>query len=105
MSITPKQAEALEMQNEGLTYKQIADLLGITETAVEARLARARHRLDIPVLRLRKRATGPTQRQEQVLSLRSKGLTYRQIAAKLAINRETVKQHIRNARIRAEEQA
>lgn len=100
--ITAKQSEALEMQDAGLTYKQIADLLGITETAVQLRLARARHHLGIPELRLRKQTTEPTERQGQVLELKSQGLKTKQIADQLGINRKTVKQHIRNSRIRAE---
>lgn len=102
MSLTIKQSEALQMQDAGLTYKQIADVLGISEQAVQVRLARARHHLGIPQLRLRRPATEPTERQEQVLALKSEGLQTKQIAERLGINSVTVKRHVSNARIRAE---
>lgn len=103
MQITPKQSEALELQNAGLTYSQIAEKLDISVAAVEFRLRRARNRLGIPILRIRAKSTEPTQRQEQVIGLKSQGLKTSQIAERLGIHSVTVIQHLRNARIRGEE--
>jgi len=105
MNITPKQAEALQMQNEGLTYFEIAEQLGISQEAVSVRLMRARKRLGLPELRIRNdQANKLTKRQEQVLELKQQGFTSRQIANKLGIEKITVKEHVRNAKRRVKGQ-
>lgn len=41
-SITPKQAQALDLQLQGLTYKEIADAIGISTFGIDGRLTRMR---------------------------------------------------------------
>ncbi len=103
MKLTPKQSEALQMQESGLTYSQIAEQLGISTEAVNVRLAKARRQLGLPVLRLRAKSQ-LTSRQKQVLKLKEQGLKNSQIAERLGIKPITVKEHARNAKRRVEEQ-
>ncbi|MGC9505112.1 response regulator transcription factor [Baaleninema sp.] len=44
------------------------------------------------------KAYGFTERESEVWLLRSQGLSYKQIAARLYISEHTVKKHLRNAR-------
>jgi DNA-binding CsgD family transcriptional regulator len=43
--LTQREAEALALKQQGLTYKQIAEKLGISEKAVDNRLIKARKRI------------------------------------------------------------
>lgn len=44
-ALTPAEIEALRLQAEGMRQKQIADLLGISESAVKARLSKVKRKL------------------------------------------------------------
>ena len=46
--MTPEQQQALDLQQSGMTRKQIADAMGISEHAVKRRLAGARKWQDAP---------------------------------------------------------
>lgn len=43
--LTQREAETLALKQQGLTYKQIAEKLGISEKAVDNRLIKARKRI------------------------------------------------------------
>ena len=94
--VTAKQAEALSLQLQGLTYWEIANKLGISAEAVSERLLAARRWIkDI-------KKKGPTKeltpREQEVLELQQQGLTNQQIAKRLRITSITVRSHIYNAR-------
>jgi DNA-binding CsgD family transcriptional regulator len=94
---TPKQAEALALQAQGLTYWEISDKLGITPEAVSKRLTNARRRAVRPIL---------TPRESEILELREQGLSHTKIANKLHISRRAVGIHLDNIkeRIKLKEQ-
>ena len=90
--VTLKQAEALSMQLQGLTYWEIAEELSITPESVNCRLISARRR--IKGERDPKR-TGPlSPREQETFDLRQQGFNPKQIAKKMHITIYTVKNYI-----------
>jgi len=94
--VTTKQAEALSMQLQGLTYWEIANKMEISPEAVSIRLHQARSHL--PNLKKKSPTKELTPREQEILELRNQGLTNNQIANKLKISKLTVKSHIYNAK-------
>ena len=98
-AITIKQAEALQMQEEGLTYQQISDVLGISEQAVSDRLARARRHLNGTKAPKRSQAGKKLfPREQELLDLKRQGLSHVQIAERMGISERTVKNYMNNIR-------
>jgi DNA-binding CsgD family transcriptional regulator len=97
--MTPKQSEALELQEQGLTYSQIADQLDISETAVNDRLARARRHLNGTKAPKRSQAGKKLfPREAELLDLKRQGLSHVQIAERMDISIRTVKNYMNNIR-------
>lgn len=100
--LTSKQIEALELQQQGLTYQQMADRLGITPEAVSYRLIRARRNIarpkDATANKTKPKRAQLTQKEAEVLALREQGLKYQQIADKLGISYKKVKSRLWKAR-------
>lgn len=85
MSVTPatRRRAVVELRAQGMTYRQIADALGMNAKTVSAHLARHRQ------------AKAPTvatqsERQEQVAELRKQGLDVRAIAQRLGLSDKRV---------------
>jgi DNA-directed RNA polymerase specialized sigma24 family protein len=102
--LTPKQLEALALQEQGLTYWEIADRLGITEDAVSKRLTKARMirviENDTTVTKIDKIRTELTPQEAEAVELQRQGFTYQQIAEKLHIVKGTVQRRLKSARLR-----
>jgi DNA-directed RNA polymerase specialized sigma24 family protein len=91
---TTKQAEALLLQYQGLTYRQIADQLRISREAVSSRLMRARGTIGS------KGSKTLTERESEMVALQQQGLTYRQIAERLGISCKGVDTRLASAKRR-----
>lgn len=108
--LTPKQAQAMELQRQGLKYWQIAEELDITPEAVSARIKRAKGNIlkatGVVIPKKTVDGTKPTPREAEVLRLKRKGFPRRCIAELLGISVMTVKRHLNkaNKRIRLQEQ-
>ena len=97
--MTPKQSEALELQKQGLTYVEIAYHLGISEAAVNDRLARARRHLNgVKALKKNKYGKKLFPREVELLDLKRQGLSHVQIAEEMHITIRTVKNYMNNIR-------
>ena len=92
--LTPKQCEALYLQIQGLTYREIADELGISPEAVNGRLKRARHHINGTSPKKDKSRRPLTPREIEVLELRRQGMKRKEIAKKLNISLSRVRNHI-----------
>lgn len=84
---TPREKQVRELKLRGLTNRQIASALGITENTVK--------RFVSGILQ---RGKGMTAREKQVMELKAARFKAREIAAKLGLSQKTISTHILNAR-------
>lgn len=97
--LTPRQAQVLEMQRQGMKYWEIAEQLDISESSVNVLLQRARRNLKraqgvVPPPIGKPSTTVLSPREREVLTLKKQGLTLEEIAAEMGISPRTVKNHI-----------
>jgi DNA-binding CsgD family transcriptional regulator len=106
VQLTAKQIEALELQQQGFTYQQMADRLGITPEAVSYRLTNARRRIAIANGETVYNRIQLTQKEAEVLDLQQQGFTRKQIAEKIGIAEKSVDSRLVRAKrcIRIKEQ-
>jgi DNA-binding CsgD family transcriptional regulator len=100
--VTARQAELLDLQMQGLSYWDIADKLCISPSSVSITLMRARKNIAATKKSPRK-PEELTPREQEILTLKSLGLTNIQIAMKLRISKHTVKSHVYHAKAKMNE--